>query len=147
MYNPHFLSRLSALLMIVLILTNTAQCLALTEEGIRGDLAEAYEAVYRAEAAGGDIHELIPKLDEAARLIQGASPASMEQAKTLIDQVKTQVPQIQTQGEQTRTNRLYLTAAALIIIGSLIIIIWRRGSHWFFNSWLKTHKGWVVEKT
>jgi len=138
--------QLLGLVLLITILASHPKCNALTEDGVNNDLAKAYEAVALAESAGGDVHNLITTLNEAARMIPGASQTQLENAKSLIDSVQTHAPQVQTQGAQRITNRLIFTGASITVIAFLAAILWIRGSKWFWEAWLRVHRGWRIER-
>jgi hypothetical protein len=138
--------QLMSLFLLVLLMSSYGSVRGLTEEDVRGDLVKAYDAVSRAEVAGADVHVLILMLDEAARMIPGASGSVLEQADQIISSVQTQAPVAQIQGEQRLTNRFIFVALALIILSVLAVAVWFKGSGWFWGLWLKSHSGWRVEK-
>jgi hypothetical protein len=138
--------RLFLLIIVVGLLTRTVTCGALTEDEVRDDLSKGYEAVARAEGAGGDVSELVLMLDKAARIIPGASEAQLSEARDLIARVESQAPLVEAQGGERLTSRLYVTVFALIVIALLGVITWVRGSRWILDVWLRAHRGWRVER-
>jgi hypothetical protein len=120
---------------------------ALTEEDVRAELATAYEAVARAEAAGGFVAGMVSQLDDVARKLPGASPDSLVVYKSMVDAVLSEAPGVEAQGRQRITNRFIVVGVALAIIVALGVTVWTCGSLWFWEAWLRSHDGWRVERT
>jgi hypothetical protein len=120
---------------------------ALTENEVRADLMKAYEAVEKAESAGGDVHNLVLILNDATRRIPGASEAQLIDIKALVDLVLIEAPRIEIQGAEKITNQLYIVVVVMMIITAMTLVLWRSMSHWFWTAWLRMHRGWRVEKT
>ncbi|MGD0803105.1 MAG: hypothetical protein ABSA11_03430 [Candidatus Bathyarchaeia archaeon] len=118
----------------------------MTESDVRTELATAYEAVAKAEVAGGNVTALVSQLDDIARKLPGASPDSLATYKSTLDDVLAKAPVAETQGSLRITSRLIVVAGVLIVIAALGVAVYTRGSRWFWGLWLRTHSGWRVAR-
>jgi hypothetical protein len=132
--------------LLVLVLLSVPSAGALTEDDVRDDLARAYESVVRAEAAGGYVAGMVSQLDDVARKLPDATPASLEAYNTMIDAVMVEAASAEVAGRQSGTIRLYEVVTVVMIIVVLGVLFWSRGSRWFWGAWLQAHRGWKVER-
>jgi hypothetical protein len=139
--------RLYLILLLILAVFSGLTCVeGLSEEEIRIDLANAFELVAGAEAAGADVSDLVLKLDEAARIASGGSDADLQQAEQLIGYVESNILEAQLGGEERIRTRYIVTIIVLISVASIAAAVWLRGSGWFWRLWLRVYGRWRVEK-
>jgi hypothetical protein len=139
-------AQIFAAVLLVVVLSSIHPVAALTEGDVRAELATAYEAVARAEAVGGNVTGLVSQLDYIALNLPGASPNSLMVYKSWIDLILTMASNDATQGRQRITNRFIFVGVALAVIATLCVVVWTRGSRWFWGAWLRAHSGWRVER-
>jgi hypothetical protein len=135
-----------ALLLLIVVISSVPLVAALTEADVRVEIGTAYEAVARAEAAGGYVTGLVSRLDYVASKLPGASPDSLVMYKSIVDDVLTEASSAETQGSQRTTNRLIVVGIVLVVIAVLGVAVWTRGSRWFWGAWLRAHSGWRIER-
>jgi hypothetical protein len=133
-------------LLLIVVLSSVPSVAALTEDDVRAELATAYEAVARAEAAGGYVAGMASQLDDVARKLPGASPDSLAMYKSMVDSVLAEASSSEVQGSQRITNRLIVVGVVLVVIAALGVAVWTRGSKWFWGAWLRSHGGWRIER-
>lgn len=119
---------------------------ATTVDEARIDLASAYSAVSRAEAAGGNVTGLVLRLNEAARLIDSGGVDDVSRAEGIIGEVVAAAPQVQSAGAERITNRYIVTGVALVVLAAAGVAVWFRGSRWVWGAWLRARGGWRVER-
>ncbi len=116
---------------------------AVTVDQARSDLASAYVAVESAEAAGGNVTALVWRLNIAAALID---TGKVDEASQIIGEVMASAPQVQMVGAERITNRYIVTGVALVLLVAAGVLVWLRGSRWYWGAWLRAHRGWRIEK-
>ena len=119
---------------------------AITQDDLRAELSDAFVAVSRAEGAGGDVSGLAERLGAAAALIDSGKPADLSQAESLIGEVARDAPLVESAGVQRINTRYIVTGASLVILGGAGVLVWFRGSDWFWRLWLRGKAGWRVER-
>ncbi len=119
---------------------------AVSVDDARSRLARAYEAVAAAEAAGGNVTVLAWRLNEAASLIDAGGDAKLEDAGRIIDEVLAAAPSVQAAGEERIMTRYIVTGIALVILAAAGVLVWFRGSRWYWGAWLRVKHGWRVER-
>jgi len=140
-------TKIIATLLLIVVLSSIHPVAALTEDDVRAELATAYEAIAKAEAAGGSVAGLATQLDNVARKLPGAPPDLLVTDKSILDAVLAEASSAEAQGKQRTTNRLIVVGAALAVIAALGVVVWMSGSKWFWGAWLRAHNGWRVERT
>jgi len=119
---------------------------AVTVDEAHSRLAQAYEAVAAAEAAGGNVTVLAWRLNEAASLIDAGGDVKLDDAVVIIDEVMATAPSVQAAGEERITTRYIVTGVVLVLLGAAGVLVWFRGSRWYWSAWLRARRGWRVER-
>jgi hypothetical protein len=140
-------SRLVGLVLLVSVLLSAPSVTALTEDEIRAELMRAYESVATAEEAGGYVIDMVSLLDEIARNLPNAAPDQLENYKTIINFILVKAAATEVSGRQSNINELYEIALVVLIVAVLGLLIWSKGSSWFWATWLRAHHGWRIERT
>ena len=100
-------------------------------------------AVEAAESAGGNVTALVWRLNEAAVLIDAGK---IDDASQIIGEVVAAAPTVQAAGAERITNRYIVTGVALVLLAAAAVLVWFRGSRWYWRAWLRYRGGWRVEK-
>jgi len=119
---------------------------AVTVDEAHSRLAQAYEAVAAAEAAGGNVTVLAWRLNEAASLIDAGGDVKLDDAVVIIDEVMATAPSVQAAGEERITTRYIVTGVVLVLLAAAGVLVWFRGSRWYWSAWLRARRGWRVER-
>lgn len=131
-------------LLILLALLPTAS--ALEQEELRAVAVEVFRAISEAERAGGDVSELVLRLNEAIRLIDSEKEVDLAQAKVLLEQVRAQTSLVQAAGVQQTTKSYLDIGATLVVLGVVGVLVWVYGSQVFLRLWVRRRVGWRVER-
>jgi hypothetical protein len=107
----------------------------------------AYESVVTAEEAGGYVADLVSQLNDIARKLPNATPDSLENYKMMIAVIIVKAASAEVSGRQSNINELYGVALVVLIIVVLGFLVWSKGSHWFWATWLRAHHGWRIDRT
>lgn len=139
-------SRVIGLALMVLVLISVPSVSALTEDEVRTDLMRAYEAVVRAEAAGGHVTDMVSQLNDIALKLPNATPGSLESYRTMIAVIIVKASSSEASGRANSINQLYEVTIIVLAIVVLSLLILAKGSHMFWAVWARAHRGWKIER-
>ncbi|MCP8309503.1 MAG: hypothetical protein H3Z54_12570 [archaeon] len=115
---------------------------------------QAFTSMQEAGNAGGDVSNLVDKLNEALDLIsQGDSIASSnpsgaqelyQQAEDIANQVTLEAPVVREEGILARQSNNKILGVELVILALLGFIVYRFGPKLLWKLWLHAHKDWKV---
>jgi hypothetical protein len=139
---------MKAFLLIFLILLSISN---LRVEGIliddsKSKLTDAFITVSKAETAGAKVDELVSRLNLAASLIDEGGDSNLKNAESIIAEVTDVALDLEVSSIQNTQNQYYITGFVLIILVAAGLLVWFYGSHWFWVIWLRTKRGWRVER-
>jgi hypothetical protein len=138
----------SLLILLILISVVTVPSVhAVTRGEVELKLGSAYSLVANAEARGGDVSDLVRKLNEAATLANLGDSASLDGAISLIQEVEASVSIIENSGARAVTFQHISIAISLVILGIDGLVVYLYGNRIFWSLWLRTKKGWRAEAT
>jgi hypothetical protein len=79
-------------------------------------------------------------------MIDAGGEMKLGDAMVIIDEVITTAPSVQTAGEERITNRYIVTGVVLVVLAVAGVLVWFRGSRWYWSAWLRARRGWRVER-
>ncbi|MEM3739754.1 MAG: DUF1616 domain-containing protein [Candidatus Korarchaeum sp.] len=108
---------------------------------IDSKLAEAYMAIRRAEAAGGDVSEMTRLLNEA---IEANIQGNLGHAEQLLGEVLSLEGRVTKAGSESSRLKFYTNITGLILISSICVCLYLylRDNIWLL--WARVHSGWRV---
>jgi hypothetical protein len=139
------LKPIKLILLIVLLTTVITSVKSLSTDETRSELLSGFILVRMAERQGGNVVQLIHKLNTAALLLDAGSEENVTRARTLISEVKAEIPSIVSVGSQNAFNRFIVAVISVAALGILGIIVYVYGSKFYWGLWLRTHGNWRVE--
>jgi hypothetical protein len=138
---------LKMLLVFVFVLAlSVSQVGAVSVDDARSRLADAYAALSRAESAGGNVDDLVLMLNSAAGLIDRGRDADLVVAESIIGEVAGLASGVGAAGAQRIQTRYIVTGVVLVVLAAAGVLVWFRGSRWFWLGWLRARRGWRVER-
>ena len=118
----------------------------------REKVYEAYGAVVDAERSGGNVSDLVDRLNEAIELIELAENTSdpeeasayAEQAVGIAGEVLSEVGEVKEKGLALRRFRLFLGVFSGFLCVVFCVLIYFYGPRVFWGLWVKIKGGWKV---
>jgi len=129
-------------LVLVLVL-GLAMPVAFTQ--VEDQVAEAFKAIVEAEAAGGDVSELVEELNHALLLIRKGDEKSIEEAKQIISQIVLDAEALRAAGLRQRNVDAAVALVKVAILVGVAVLVWMRGDEWFWRLWLRPRRRHVVQ--
>jgi hypothetical protein len=134
------------LLLAVLLVLSAPVVNAVSVDDARSGLADAFAALSKAESAGGDVRELVLKLNSAATLIDKSGEANLGAADQIIRNVADQASGVEVAGAQRILYRYIAVSVSLVVLAAAGLLVWFRGSRLFWITWIRVKRGWRVER-
>lgn len=134
------------LLLAVLLVLSAPVVNAVSVDDARSGLADAFAALSKAEGAGGDVRELMLKLNSAAALIDKGGEANLGAADQIIRNVAGQASGVEVAGAQRILYRYIAVSVSLVVLAAAGLLVWFRGSRLFWVTWIRVKRGWRVER-
>ena len=124
--------------------TPTVSAVSTSELG--RSLYDAFQAVSRAENAGGDVSELVKILAQAVRLMEVGGENNLVIAQDYIASVRSVAGVIENRGITSVRINLITNVTVTLLLGLLMVFVWLFGSDIFWSYWIKMKKGWIVKE-
>lgn len=131
--------------LLLLVLLTVPRLGAVTGSEVRFSFESAFTYVKRAEASGGDVSALIPKLNAALQLINSGSSDNLAIARALIIEVSQEALITQVSGAQETSSQSMVVGASLVLLGASAVLIYIYGPRVFWGLWVRMKKDWVVK--
>ena len=109
-------------------------------------LYDAFQAVSRAENAGGDVSELVKILAQAVRLMEVGGENNLVIAQDYIASVRSVAGVIENRGLTSVRINLITNVTVTLLLALLMVFVWLFGSDVFWSYWIKMKKGWIVKE-
>lgn len=106
--------------------------------------AEAFNAITEAEASGADVTQLIDMMNTAVTLRDEGREA---EAESMLTMILSEAETARLTGVQRNRVALVKTIATATVLLGLSAAVWLRGSEALWDVWLRTKRGWEVERT
>lgn len=104
-------------------------------------VSEAFTAIVEAEEAGGDVDELLTRLNEAIDL-QGIDP---DEARVILERLVVEAEAARARGEREGLENAAVAIAKVVVLVGLAAGVWLRGDEYFWRLWRRTKEGYVVD--
>jgi len=134
--------RAGLVLFLVLVL-GLAVPVAFTQ--VEDRVAEAFKAIVEAEAAGGDVSELVEELNYALLLFRKGDEKSVEKAEQILSQIVIDAEALRAAGLQQRNVDAAVALVKVAILVGVAALVWMRGDEWFWRLWLRPRRRYVVQ--
>ena len=126
-----------------------------TVDDARKKIFEAYAAVVDAEASGGNVTDLVNRLNEAIELIRLAENTSdseeasvlIEQAISIADGVLSEVGEVKEEGLALRRFHLFLSVFSISLIFVSCVLVYFYGPKVFWGLWVRIKGNWRVKSS
>ena len=105
---------------------------------------EAFNAIAEAEAAGGNVTRLIDMMNTAVTL---RDEGRETEAESMLTMIQSEAETERLTGVQGDRIALLKTVAAAGVLLGLSAAVWLRGSEALWDVWLRSKRGWEVERT
>jgi len=129
--------------LVLVLMLGLAVPVAFTQ--VEDQVAEAFKAIVEAEAAGGDVSELVEELNHALTLIRKGDEKSVEEAEQILSQIVLDAEALR---EAALRQRNVDAAVALVKVAILVgaaVLVWMHGDEWFWRIWLRPRRRHVVQ--
>nr|MDO8043346.1 DUF1616 domain-containing protein [Candidatus Baldrarchaeota archaeon] len=126
-----------------------------TVDDARRKVYDAYAAVVDAEASGGNVTDLVNRLNEAIELIRLAENTSdseeasvfVEQAVSIADDVLSEIGEVKEEGLALRRFHLFLSVFSISLLVVSGVLIYFYGPKVFWGLWVRIKGNWKVKSS
>lgn len=103
----------------------------------------AFISIVEAEEAGGDISELVPKMNEYLGYVEAGDTVSADEA---YEELMSLSAASQVLGVREGNYKFIVTTMVVGVLLGLTYLTWRYFDEYFWRFWRYTRKGFTVEK-
>ncbi len=135
------LKRLILLLLVSMVVTPVV-CAQVDLDTLSG---QAFTAIVAAEDAGGEVDELLVRLNTALDLIGEGSDENLTSARSILDELLVDVEAIRVAGVQEGNWNAGVAIVKVVVLVSLAAAVWLRGDEYFWRLWRRTKEGYILE--
>jgi hypothetical protein len=134
---------------LVLIVFGAISCITVSrcqtvEKELREKLLDAFDAVSRAESAGGDVSGLVEELREALELLGTGDEKDLEMAEKVLERVLAQAPAATELGAASLRMEYVWVGVVLGLVAVSAVGVWRLGPRIVWSLWLRSKRNWRV---
>jgi len=126
-----------------------AICISIPSAGAQVDLGQlaedAFTAISGAEDAGGEVGDLLGRLNEAFMLMESGSDVNMTLARGILDDVIVDAEAVRAAGVQQGTSDAVVAVVKVVVLVGIAVGVWLRGDEYFWRLWRRTKRGYVLE--
>ncbi len=106
---------------------------------------QVFTAIVTAEDAGGEVDELLVRLNTALDLIGEGSDENLTSARTLLDDLLIDAEVIRVAGVQEGNWNAGVAIVMVVVLIALAAGVWLRGDEYFWRFWRRTKEGYLLE--
>jgi hypothetical protein len=141
--------KVASSVILVLIVLGATSCIAASrcqagEKELREKLVDAFDAVSRAESAGGDVSELVEELREALELLGTGDEMDLEMAESVLEGVLARAPAVAELGVASIHAQYVWLGVVLGLVAVSAVGVWRLGPRIVWSLWLRSKRSWRV---
>ncbi len=126
-----------------------AVCISIPSAGAQVDLGrlaeDAFMAISVAEDAGGEVGDLLGRLNEAILLMESGSDVDMTLARGILDAVIVNAEAVRAAGVQQEISDAVVAVIKVVVLVGIAVGVWLRGDDYFWRFWRSTKRGFVLE--
>jgi len=140
------MKQIVALLLVSLLLYTTISVKAVDQNEINSAITSSFQAVERAEKAGGNVSSEVGLLNQAITLVRNGSDDNLTEALRICQEVSLKENILVEQNLETRNMGYYQTTAIVIALLAAALLINKYGSKLYLSIWKTIWGNWRIER-
>ena len=140
------MKQIVALLLVSLLLYTTISVKAVDQNEINSAITSSFQAVERAEKAGGNVSSEVGLLNQAITLVRNGSDDNLTEALRICQEVSLKENILVEQNLENRNMGYYQTTAIVIALLAAALLINKYGSKLYLSIWKTIWGNWRIER-